>query len=60
MKPEWIVGKALVAVPLVGYLPLHLFEVAAIVIGLMLLYELWLSRRRAPEPKPSGGKGRRK
>lgn len=60
VKPEWIIGKALVAVPLVGYLPLHLFEVAAIVIVLMLLYELWLSRRNAGEPEPSGSKGKGK
>lgn len=61
VRPEWIVGKALVAVPLVGYLPLHLAEVAAIVIALMLLYELWAWwRAREPEPAPSrstkGGK----
>ncbi len=62
VKPEWIVGKALVAVPLVGYLPLHLFEVAAVVIALMLLYELWSSRRNAgkPEPSRSGKKGKRR
>jgi signal peptidase len=60
VKPEWVVGKALFAVPLVGYLPLHLFEVAAVVIGLMLLYELWLSRRNTEEAEPSRSKGRRK
>lgn len=57
VKSEWIVGKALVAIPLLGYLPLHLFEVAAIVIGLMLLYELWLRwRRPEPEPEPTRAK----
>ncbi|NLX48886.1 MAG: S26 family signal peptidase [Methanospirillum sp.] len=58
VKPEWIVGKALFAVPIVGYLPLHLFEVAAIVIGAMLLWELWQRRRdreRAPEPPRERG-----
>lgn len=60
VKPEWVVGKALFVVPLVGYLPLHLFEVAAVVIGLMLLYELWVSRREKAEAPPSGGKGRRR
>lgn len=60
VREEWIVGKALVAVPLVGYLPLHLFEVAAVVLGLMLLFELWSWWRREPEPEPTrkGGKGR--
>ncbi len=57
VKPEWIVGKALFAIPLVGYLPLHLFEVAAIVIGLMLIYELWSWwRRKEPEPEPARSK----
>jgi signal peptidase len=57
VKPEWVVGKALFAIPVVGYLPLHLFEVAAVVLALMLLYELWLSRKREPEPvKPARGK----
>lgn len=61
VKPEWVIGKALFVVPIVGYLPLHLFEVAAVVIGLMLLYELWLSRReKKAEAPPSGGKGRRR
>lgn len=57
VKPEWIVGKALVAIPLVGYLPLHLFEVAVIVIGLMLLFELvqWW-RQKGTGTEPSGAK----
>lgn len=63
VKPEWIVGKALVAVPLVGYLPLHLFEVAVVVIGLMLLYELWQwwrGQERTPEPGRSPKKAKRR
>jgi len=32
VKEEWVVGKALAAVPLIGYLPLHLPEFAAVVI----------------------------
>ena len=62
VRDEWVIGKALYAVPLVGYLPLHLFEVAAVVIGLMLLYELWSWwRQQKPEPEPSRSKkkGRR-
>jgi signal peptidase len=61
VKPEWVVGKALVAVPLVGYLPLHLFEVAAVVIVLMLVFELWSSRRGGdPEAQRSKQKGKRR
>jgi signal peptidase len=61
VREEWIVGKALVAIPLVGYLPLHLFEVAAVVLGVMLLFELlswWRHREPEPEPVRKGGKGR--
>lgn len=63
VQKEWIVGKALFAIPLVGYLPLHIVEFAAIVIVLMLIWE-WYSRRRDENrdaeqnsgKKPSSGK----
>ena len=61
VRQEWIVGKALFAIPLVGYLPLHLDEVAAVVLGLMLLFELlswWRHREPEPEPTRKGGKRR--
>lgn len=57
VRDEWIIGKALFAVPLVGHLPLNLPLVAAVVIGLMLLFELWSWwRRREPEPESSRSK----
>ncbi len=46
VKKEWIVGKALVAVPLVGYLPLHLAEFAIVVIFLILIHDLIIARRK--------------
>lgn len=46
VKKEWIVGKALVAVPLVGYLPLHLVEFAVVVIILILVHDFVLARRK--------------
>lgn len=49
VKKEWIVGKALVAVPLVGYLPLHLAEFAVIVIVIILIHDLILARRKGKE-----------
>ena len=49
VKKEWIVGKALVAVPLVGYLPLHLAEFAVIVIVLILIHDLIIARRKKKE-----------
>lgn len=45
VKPEWIVGKAVFAVPLIGILPLHIKEVIIIVIVLMILHELYLRSR---------------
>ncbi|HZD43088.1 MAG TPA: signal peptidase I [Methanomicrobiales archaeon] len=45
VQKEWIVGKALFAIPLLGYPALHLFEFAAVVIVLMLLYEMFLGKK---------------
>jgi signal peptidase len=49
VQKEWIVGKALVAVPLVGYLPLHLAEFAVIVIVVILIHDFVLARRKEKE-----------
>jgi len=49
VKEEWVVGKALVAVPLIGYLPLHLPEFAVAVILLILVHDLILERRKGKE-----------
>ncbi len=45
VRKEWIVGKALFSIPLLGYPALHLVEFAAIVIVFMLLYELIFGRK---------------
>ncbi|WFN34148.1 S26 family signal peptidase [Methanogenium sp. S4BF] len=45
VQKEWIVGKALFAIPLVGYLPLHIIEFAVIIIAILIIWE-WYSRRR--------------
>jgi signal peptidase len=52
VKEEWIVGKALFTVPLVGYLPLHIVEVVIVVVVLMVLHELYL-RSREGKGKPA-------
>ncbi|WAI02520.1 S24/S26 family peptidase [Methanogenium organophilum] len=57
VKKEWIVGKALFAIPLVGYLPLHIIEFAAVIIVLLIIWE-WYSRRR--EEKEGDGNDRTK
>jgi len=40
VKKEWIIGKALFAVPLIGYLPLHLVEFAILVIVIVIIHDL--------------------
>jgi signal peptidase I len=45
VKKEWIIGKSLLVIPLVGYLPLSIGPVIVIVIILMLFHEIWLRRK---------------
>jgi signal peptidase len=59
VKEEWVVGKALFSVPLLGYPTLHYVEFAAVVIVLMILYELWSGRTQETAP-PAEKKPRRK
>ncbi len=40
VKDEWIVGKALFAIPLIGLVPLHIFEATLIVIVILIIIEL--------------------
>lgn len=46
VKKEWIVGKALFAVPLVGYIPLHLAEFAVLIIIVILIHDFVIARRK--------------
>ena len=60
VKDEWIVGKALFAIPLVGYLPLNIWLVAAIAVIAMILHELYLrSKENEAESKKKSGKKRK-
>lgn len=45
VKEEWVVGKALFAVPLIGYLPLHIWGFAVVVVILLVVWELY-SRKK--------------
>lgn len=58
VKKEWIIGKAMYQVPLVGYLPLNIVPVIIIVVGIMVLHELYLRNRakREEEEMKSGRK----
>jgi signal peptidase len=61
VQEEWIVGKALFSVPLVGYLPLHIIEVTIIIVIIMVLHELYLSsheNKKGKQPNKSGKKQR--
>ena len=61
VKEEWIVGKALFTVPLVGYLPLHIWEVVVVVVVLMALHELYLrSRENAAEKGSESGRQKKR
>jgi len=60
VKDEWIVGKALFSVPLLGYPTLHYPEFAAAVILLLIIHEVYVSRADdEPEEKKRKKKGRR-
>ena len=45
VQKDWVVGKALFAIPYVGLLPLNIGPVIVIVIILMVLHELYLRRK---------------
>ncbi len=46
VRDEWIIGKAVFSIPLVGYLPLHIVEFAILIIAIIIIQELIASRRR--------------
>jgi len=61
VRDEWVVGKALFAIPLLGYIPLNIIPVAIILIVLMLIWELYQkqksgSGKKAADRKRSGRK----
>jgi signal peptidase len=60
VKEEWIVGKALFSVPLLGYPTLHYPEFAAVVIILLILHELYVSRAEGEGEEKGKGKERKK
>jgi signal peptidase len=63
VEREWIVGKALFAIPYLGYPALYLPQFAALIIVILILHELYLSTRekkeKAVKEKRPGKKGRR-
>lgn len=60
VRDDWVVGKALFSIPLLGYLPLHIVPVAVILIALMVLWEYY-ARKKSGEAgrtreKPRGNR----
>jgi len=51
VRDEWIIGKAVFRIPLIGYLPLHIWEFAAVVVAIIIIQELIASRRRSKEER---------
>ncbi len=58
VKPEWVVGKALFVIPLLGYLPLNIVPVAIIIIVAMLLYEWYSSRKKSSREQTRKKRGK--
>ncbi|MCQ8893471.1 MAG: S26 family signal peptidase [Methanolinea sp.] len=56
VRDDWIVGKALFAIPLLGYLPLNIVPVAVILIVIMIVWEY---HTRKGENEKARGKGKR-
>jgi signal peptidase len=59
VKEEWIVGKALFAIPLIGFVPLHIFESALFVVVILLIIELagrLLKKNKKTNKKNTGKK----
>jgi signal peptidase len=63
VKAEWIVGKALFSVPLLGYPTLHYPAFAAVVIILLIIHEVYAARSdqggKEKTERKKGKKGRR-
>ncbi|MFA5237721.1 MAG: S26 family signal peptidase [Methanoregula sp.] len=58
VEKDWVVGKALFTVPLVGLLPLHIWEVIIVVIVAMVAWD-WYAKRKESESCKKAGKSRK-
>jgi signal peptidase len=60
VKKEWIVGKAYAKIPYVGYLPLNIEKVIAILILLIIIHELYLRSKEGDKEKRESAKKQKK
>jgi signal peptidase len=51
VEKDWIVGKALFTIPLLGYLPLNIVPVAIVIILIMLAWEYYVHRKKTDKKK---------
>ena len=58
VKEEWIVGKALFVIPVIGFVPLHIFESVIVVILIIIIRES--VSRKLKKDKETKAKGKRK
>lgn len=58
VRQEWVVGKSLFVIPLIGLLPLHIYEVIIVMVAAMVLYE-WYMRRRETAAGSDTKRGRK-
>jgi len=58
VKKEWIIGKAMYSIPIIGYLPLNIIPVIIIVVVIMIIHELYI--RSKTEKKQQGKTQKRK
>jgi signal peptidase len=47
VEQDWVIGKALFVIPVVGLLPLHIAEVVVVLVVIWLVYEWHLRRQEA-------------
>jgi len=60
VKEEWVVGKALFTIPLVGYLPLNIVWVMAFILVLLGLHEIYLRSREKEKSASTKKTGKKK
>jgi len=59
-EKEWVIGKALFTIPLVGLLPLHIVEVIIVIVVIMVIHELYLRRKTSEPEKPQNKSGKKR
>jgi len=59
VEKDWVIGKAFFSIPLIGLLPLHIYEVIIVMIIVMVLWEWYNRSREKKQEKRSGITGKK-